>query len=147
MHWRPRISKQYPQWLEFSSAVEADSEVLEGIKIRFQWRPQVGVQLEKFNAAIFMESCRVYAIDVDLAARHLNKHGWAPGRSYEGQRISGIHEHFWTAQGYGYAEPLEQQVGWTPERLWFYFSDRIALSHCAFVAPDARGKIGQQSLL
>lgn len=147
MRWRPRLSKQNPQWLEFASAVEANGEVLEAINVRFQWRPQIGVQLEKFNVAIFMESCRVYAIDIDPSGRHKNKLGWAPGRDYESKIISGIHEHLWTEYGYGYAKPLVEQTGWTPERLWVYFCNHIALSYDVFVAPDARGKIGQQSLL
>jgi hypothetical protein len=73
---------------------------------------------------LFIESYRVYAIDVDPSGRHRNKLGWAPGHHYENQNISGIHEHLWTAQGYGYAEPLAQQTGWTPEQLWIHFCNQ-----------------------
>lgn len=147
MRWRPKLSNHEPQWLEFRSAVESNYEVLEGVKVLFQWRPSVGVQSEKFNVGLFTEGHRVYAIDIDPDGKHRNKPGYALGRTYENQQISGIHEHLWTVDGYGYAEPLTEQTGWTPEQLWFYFCERIALIPGLFVAPDARGKIGQRSLL
>ncbi len=147
MRWRPRLSRHEPQWLEFATAVEADGEVLEGVKVRFQWRPDVEVQPEKFNVSLFMADSRVYALDVDSAGRHLNKLGLAPGHPYENKRISGVHAHIWTMNGYGYAEPLAQQMGYTPELLWIEFCRQIAITPGVYIAPDAHGKIDQQSFL
>lgn len=105
MNWREKLTKSDPQWWEYVSAVEVDGVVVEDVQIIVQWRPSVGAAGDKYNCALLYRSDRVYAVDFDPDGQHTNKVG--KGRAlYRKQLGPGTHEHTWSEDGYGYAEPI-----------------------------------------
>ena len=105
MNWREKLMKKNPQWWEYVSAVEIDGGVVEDVQLIVQWRPGVGAAGDKYNCGLLYRSERVYAIDFDPDGRHTNKVG--KGRAlYRKQLGPGTHEHTWSEDGYGYAEPI-----------------------------------------
>lgn len=105
MDWREKLTKKDPQWWEFVSAVRVDGVVVEDVQFIAQWRPGMGAASDKYNCALLYRSDRVYAVDFDLDGQHTNKVG--KGRAlYRKQLGPGTHEHTWSEDGYGYAEPI-----------------------------------------
>lgn len=105
MNWREKLSKQDPQWWEYVSAVEIDGVVLEDVRFIVQWRLSEGAAGEKYNCGLLYRSDRVYAVDFEPDGQHTNKAG--KGRPMYRKRIGpGTHEHTWSEDGYGYAEPI-----------------------------------------
>lgn len=103
--WRPGISKKDAQWWKWDSAIEVGGIVSEGTRIILQWRPVTGAALEKFNCLLLYQTERVYSIDFAPDGQHTNKVG--KGRPYFGKRFGpGTHEHTWSDDGDGYAEPI-----------------------------------------
>lgn len=106
MNWREKLTKKNPQWWEYVSAVEIDGVVVEDVQFIVQWRPSAGATSgDKYNCGLIYNGERIYAIDFDLDGQHTNKVG--KGRALYRKRIgSGTHEHTWSEDGYGYAEPI-----------------------------------------
>ena len=105
LNWREKLSKKDPQWWEFVSGVEVDGVVLEDVQFIVQWRPGVGAASDKYNCGLLYLCDRVYAVDFDPDVRHTNKVG--KGRGLYGSQFGpGTHEHTWSEDGYGYAEPI-----------------------------------------
>lgn len=104
MNWREKLTKKDPQWWEYVSAVEIDGVVVEDVQLIVQWRPCVGAAEDKYNCGLLYRSDRAYAVDFDPDGQHTNKVG--KGRPLYRKRIGpGTHEHTWSEDGYGYAEP------------------------------------------
>lgn len=105
MVWREKLTKKDPQWYEYISAVEVDGLVPEDVQFIVQWKPSVGAAADKYNCALFYHHDRVFAVDFEPDGQHTNKVG--KGRPLYGQRFGpGTHEHTWSEDGYGYAEPI-----------------------------------------
>lgn len=103
--WRPGISKKDAQWWKWDSAIEVGGMVSEGTRIIVQRRSATGAALEKFSCLLLYQTERVYSIDYAPDGQHTNKVG--KGRPYYGMRIGpGTHEHTWSDEGDGYAEPI-----------------------------------------
>ncbi len=110
MSWREKLSKKEPQWWEFVSAIEAGGVVVEEALFIVQWRPAKGASQDKYNCATLYRGQRIHAIDFDPDGQHTNKAG--KGRPWFGKRIGpGTHEHSWSDDGEGYAEPVEPDFG------------------------------------
>jgi hypothetical protein len=106
MDWRPGLSKKDVQWWKWDTALMIDGSVPEGARVILQWRPPVGAASGKMNLTLLYRELRVYGIDLDDAGRHSNKIGM--GRPYWRKMIdTPAHEHTWSEEGYGYAEPLD----------------------------------------
>lgn len=104
MNWREKLTKKDPQWWEYVSAVEVDGVVPEDVQFIVQWRGGVGAAGDKYNCGLIYQGERVYAVDFDPDGKHTNKVG--KGRVLYGKRFGpGTHEHTWSEDGYGYAEP------------------------------------------
>lgn len=122
--WRPGLSKKDVQWYRWESAVELNGVFPEGTRVIVQWRPSVGSAQEKINCGIFYRNERVYALDVDQDGQHTNKVGG--GRPLYGQRIGpGTHEHTWSEDGYGYAEPIDDFAAF--QYLFAHFCEKTNL--------------------
>lgn len=92
--------------------------------INLQWRPMVGAASEKLNCGLFYRTERVYAIDFDPDTQHTNKVGL--GRPHYRSRFGpGTHEHTWSVEGYGYAEPMPDFVDFAS--LFEYFCTKATL--------------------
>lgn len=105
MSWREKLTKSDPQWWEYVSAIEIDGVVAEDVQFVVQWRPGAGAAGDKYNCGLLYRSDRVYAVDFDMDGQHTNKVG--KGRTlYKKQIGPGTHEHTWSEDGYGYAEPI-----------------------------------------
>lgn len=125
MDWRPGLSKKDVQWLDWYCAVEISGVVPEGARIIVQYRPIVGAASEKLNCGLFFRNERVFAIDFNLDTQHSNKKA-GQGRAYFGKRFGpGTHEHTWSEEGYGYAEPIQDFVDYTA--LFAYFCTKTTL--------------------
>ena len=105
MDWREKLTKKEPQWWEYVSAVEIHGVVVEDVQFIVQWRPGMGAAGDKYNCGLLYRSERIYAVDLDPDSQHTNKVG--KGRELYRLRIGpGTHEHTWSEDGYGYAEPI-----------------------------------------
>lgn len=135
MNWRERLSKKDPQWWEYVSAVEVNGVVLEDAEFRAQWRPSNGAAQEKYNCAFLFHGLRVYAVDFEPDGQHTNKAG--KGRPYYGQRIGpGTHEHSWSDDGEGYAEPMNDFANLAA--LFDYFCEKSKLDVASgYVSPPS----------
>ena len=103
--------KKDPQWWEYVSAIEVDGVVVEDVRFIVQWRPSVGAAGDKYNCGLLYpnyrndRSDRIYAVDFDPDGQHTNKVG--KGRALHRKQLGpGTHEHTWSEDGYGYAEPI-----------------------------------------
>ena len=97
--------KKDPQWWEYVSAVELDGVVVEDVQFIVQWRLGVGAAGDKYNCGLVCRGDRVYAVDFDPDGQHTNNCG--KGRALYRKRFGpGTHEHTWSEDGYGYAEPI-----------------------------------------
>lgn len=107
--WVPGIAKSSGQWLKWTSALEVDGEIPEGLHLVFQYRFPYGAAPEKLNLSLLHKGERIYGIDYDPFTRHTNTAG--RDRPYYGQRLeAATHEHTWSVDGYGYAEPLDMPI-------------------------------------
>lgn len=106
MTWREGLLKDDVQWWKWDCAIDLKGVVPEGSRVILQYRPEIGAASEKFNCGLLLKNERVYAIDFDQDGQHTNKVGQA--RPYHGKRFGpGTHEHTWSVDGYGYAEPIQ----------------------------------------
>lgn len=109
--WAPGIETRKGLWMEWNASLELDLEAKtpEGLCLRFLYRSPAETAPEKLTLSLFYKKARIYGIDHDPASRHTNKVG--KGRPYYGQRLYAVvHEHTWSADGGGYAEPLDQPL-------------------------------------
>lgn len=107
MNWREKLMKRDPRWWEYVSAIEIDGVVVEDAQFLVQWRPSVGSAGDKYNCGLLFRGDRVLAVDFDPDGRHTNKAG--KGRALYREQIGpGTHEHTWSEDGYGYAEPISR---------------------------------------
>lgn len=103
--WRPGISKKDAQWWNWDSALEVGGIVSEGTRIIMQWRTAVGAASSKYSCVLLYQTERIYAVDFAPDGQHTDKVG--KGRPYFGKRFGpGTHEHTWSDDGDGYAEPI-----------------------------------------
>lgn len=146
MGWAKKLNHRDPVWYEYRSALEFvddPTETPEGLMIVCQWKCRDGSKPENWNFGFLYGSGRIYAIDVQPLAQHTNEVG--KGRPFHRQRIRGNHEHTWSEEGYGYAEPfvLNPVDGQTA---WREFLNRAGIAVAAFVHPDKAINGGQQEL-
>lgn len=135
LNWRHGLTKKDVQWWEWESAVELEGTIPEGTRAIVQWRPAVGAALEKYSCGLLYRNERVYAVDFDPNGQHTNKVG--KGRPYFTKRFGpGTHEHTWSEDGIGYAEPLVDFVDFAA--LFRYFCDKANLKvEGGFKAPPS----------
>lgn len=122
--WRPGLSKKDVQWWAVDCAIEINGMIPEGTRLILQWRPIVGAASEKLNCGLFYQNERVYAIDFDPDTKHTNKVGLGRAQ-YRQQFGPGTHEHTWSEEGYGYAEPLQDFADFAA--LFAYFCTKANL--------------------
>lgn len=105
MNWREKLMKSDPKWWEYVSAIEIDGVVVEDVRFIVQWRLSEGAAGEKYNCGLLYRGDRIFAVDFEPDGKHTNKVG--KGRPlYKKQIGPGTHEHTWSEDGYGYAEPI-----------------------------------------
>jgi hypothetical protein len=133
LEWIPKKSASNPQWVEFVSVCRIENEIREDLFFRTQFRAAktqvVGdstIQFEAiYNAAITAGGERIFAIDAD-DTQHTNKVG--AGRPLYKTALQGrYHVHTWSAEGYGYAEPIDIDLN-DIELLVDYFLPRANLT-------------------
>lgn len=126
MDWRPGLSKRDVQWSKWDAALLVDGSVPEGTRVVLQWRPSLGSAPCKMNLSLLYREQRVYGIDFDDSGRHTNKIG--KGRPFYRKMIdTPAHEHTWSEEGYGYAEPLDPSPDSAAE-LFALFCNKTNLS-------------------
>jgi|GEM_PF-4452423 len=88
---------------------------LEGVRLSCRYRPAVNEKPEVTNLSLLVGADRVYAVDYGKWYGHKNNKG-GRGRPYWGEKFTGSHQHFWSDDGGGYAEPLsdpaDAQAAW-----------------------------------
>ncbi|MGY6129136.1 hypothetical protein ACW9YV_27890 (plasmid) [Paraburkholderia strydomiana] len=116
MEWIPKRSPSNPQWMEFVSVCRIENEIREDLFFRTQFRAAktqvIGdstIRYEAvYNAAITAGGERIFAVDAD-DTQHTNKVG--VGRPLYKSALRGrYHMHTWSAEGYGYAEPIDIEL-------------------------------------
>ncbi len=134
MSWVKKLNRESGAWYEFTSALEFEDDLLEspeGLIVRGQWKQSEGDKPSNFGFGLHVGNDRIYAIDVKLVGRHKNTAG--TGRPLFSKIISGIHEHTWSADGYGYAEPLENML---IDAAWNLFVKNAMINSDTFKHPD-----------
>jgi hypothetical protein len=133
MEWIAKKSASNPQWMEFVSVCRIENEIREDLFFRTQFRAAktqvIGdstIEFDAiFNAAITAGGERIFAIDAD-ATQHTNKIG--VGRPLYKKALQGrYHMHTWSDEGYGYAEPIDDDLN-DIELLVNYFLPRANLT-------------------
>lgn len=111
MKWLPSPTRHNPKYFNYHTALQIENEIREDLYFRAQYRGRITQQMggarlvrnEHVSAGLYLARYRLLAYD--LADRfHYNRVG--TGLPYYRQSISGLHRHFWIAEGDGYAEPL-----------------------------------------
>ncbi len=146
MAWAKKLNHTEPIWYEYRSALEFEddpTEIPEGLLVVCQWKRKEGAKPENWTFGLLQGGGRIYAIDVQPLTYHTNKVG--QGRSHHHLSIRGNHEHTWSEEGYGYAEPFELSPADGPTA-WKAFLVRAGIAHAPFVHPDKAINNGQQEL-
>jgi hypothetical protein len=112
MTWQVKIGGYNPSRFMFDSALRIDDEVREDLFLRFRFRGEYQqmkggvavIRSANIASGLYAANNRIFAYDYDAGRPHVNQVG--EGRPYYRQSIIGLHQHIWTEQGYGYAEPL-----------------------------------------
>lgn len=135
MLWPLRRGKLEFGWVEAKLLVQFSDEmvVAEDFVVSCQWRKQGRKIPEHWCFSVLYQGDRIYAIDVQPEGKHMNSAG--KGRPFYKQWINGVHEHFWTDEGYGYAEPIDVPLG-QPEIVWRIFLSRANIFLADFFHPD-----------
>jgi hypothetical protein len=116
MEWLAKRTASNPQWLEFVSVCRIRNEIREDLFFRSQFRARKTVSVgkasmdyqEQFNAALCAGGERILAVDAD-STPHKNKVGH--GRPWYNRAVgTRCHIHTWSAEGYGYAEPVSPDL-------------------------------------
>lgn len=128
MAWTMRRGKLTFAWIEARIPVQFtdEPEISGELYVMCQWKKKGNVAPEQWKYALFCRDERVYAIDVQPAGRHTNDKA-GKGRPLYLERIGGIHEHTWSKEGYGYAEPINVPLD-QPEVIWRMFLHRANIS-------------------
>jgi hypothetical protein len=147
MSWAMKPNRKDGGWYEFKSAV-ADAKtgvIFENVYVSAQWRPALGHRPAVFNLNLLLDTERVYAIDIQPLDMHKNNVG--VGRPYYKKHISGIHEHTWSNDGYGYAEPISSIDTNNQRGFWELFLNKANIEpNGNFVHPDSAIDAGQGKL-
>ncbi|AVO50238.1 hypothetical protein C6568_14010 [Melaminivora suipulveris] len=146
MGWAKKLNHTEPVWYEYRSAlqfVDDPTETPEGLLIVCQWKRKDGPKPENWTFGLLYGGARIYAIDVQPLTHHTNKTG--KGHPFHRQRIRGNHEHTWSEEGYGYAEPFTLSSVDGPTA-WKEFLVRAGIANTPFVHPDKAINDGQQEL-
>lgn len=150
MMWAPKLNREQPCWHQFESAVAVgESEVAaEGLLVRCMWRPRIGMRPAALRLGLFaLQGLRIYAVDVGPVDEHKNVKA-GRGRPFWGKEVGGVHEHTWSGDGDGYAEPLDGLTEQNPQRAWALFTERTGLvDRYGFRHPESGVDFGQGSLL
>lgn len=106
-----------------------EQEIIESLELIATF-PLVPPMLQPhYSFSLFYNNQRIYAIDkVANYANHFNSSG--VGRPLYQQKIQGTHEHTWSIDGDGYAEPIQLGVDASHKDYWsnFAFKTNISLS-------------------
>lgn len=146
MAWSKKLNHSDPVWHEYRSALEFEddtTETPEGLFVVCLWKQRDGVKPEIWYFGLFCSNDRIYAIDVHPLSSHKNKAG--RGRPFFQKTIIGSHEHTWSVDGGGYAEPIALDPADGPTA-WRRFIAGAGIADEAFVHPDKAINEGQQVL-
>lgn len=146
MAWAKKLNHTEPVWFEYRSALEFEddpTETPEGLFIVCQWKRKEGSKPENWTFGLLYRNLRIYAIDVQPLASH--KHEAGKGKPFHRLLIRGNHEHTWSEEGYGYAEPVNF-LSTDGAAVWSEFQARAGIVEAPFVHPDKAINNGQQEL-
>lgn len=135
MAWTSKRGKVNFAWVEAKIPVQfADAaEVPEQFYVTCQWRKKGRNVPEMWTFGLLYQGNHLYAIHVHPLSIHKNSVG--RGRPFYGQTIDGIHEHTWSKEGDGYAEPINVPLD-KPDVVWQMFLSRAKIGSGDFFHPD-----------
>lgn len=135
MQWTTTRGKMKFQWYQSRIILLYSDEVAipEGLYVHCQWQRRMKSIPERWNFSVMYEDQRIYGIDVQPSSPHRNDAG--KGRPLYKKVIDGTHEHTWSEEGYGYAEPINVPRN-QPEIIWQMFLKRANIAPGDFFHPD-----------
>jgi hypothetical protein len=135
MAWTYRHGKIDFPWFGSRTPVQFDDapEVPEQFFVVCQWRRRGNRIPEHWVFNLLYQEARIYALHYQPTSLHENKVG--RGRPFYGKVINGIHEHTWSEEGDGYAEPINLPEG-RPDIMWRMFLKRANIVGGDFFHPD-----------
>jgi hypothetical protein len=141
MAWRSKNNKISIDWMEARLLVQyADEiEIPEQLLVVCQWKKQSLQKAEVWQFSLLYRTVRIYALDIQPDSLHKNNAG--TGRAMYKQLIHGSHEHTYSGDGAGYAEPVSMNSN-NPAIYWAHFLRQTGIEDFQFNHPDG----GQQEL-
>ncbi len=135
MVWKEKQNKVNIDWLESRMLVQFSDEfeVPEQLLVICGWKKRQGRRSEMWTFSLLYQNERIYALDFHPDSSHKNHVG--VGREMYLSLFYGAHEHTYSNEGYGYAEPISLQPD-KPEVMWEIFSTRAGIEKADFNHPD-----------
>jgi hypothetical protein len=145
MAWKP---VRYRNTLEYrtSVAISSNGEIIESLRLLCVYTPMTIPMQDYYGFSVFFNNHRIYALDKENAFKqHANRLA-GNGREHYGKIITGTHEHTWSAEGYGYAEPLNLGNHATHRDYWNYVSQQTNIRLTGGYSHPQEGDNGQMSI-
>jgi hypothetical protein len=133
MSWAKELSARDPAYWQYESPVSVvatDMATLEDVRLVMRWRPSIGEKPAVTNFSLLVGGARAYGVDYGPWYKHTNNKA-GRGRPLWNQTFRGSHEHLWSDDGEGYAEPLNEVEPIDLEAAWLAFLRRANFS-CDF---------------
>lgn len=135
MVWKGKHNKVKIDWLESRMLIQfsGEFEVPEQLLVICEWKKRIGRRSEKWTFSLLYQDIRIYALDFHPDDSHKNNKG--VGRKMYQSLFYGAHEHTYSEDGYGYAEPISLDPE-KPGVMWEIFSKRAGIEKVDFNHPD-----------
>ncbi|MBC7437676.1 MAG: hypothetical protein H7332_16600 [Bdellovibrionales bacterium] len=140
MAWQAKLNSTETGWFEARMPLRfiEDEEVPEQLFAVVQWKKGDKAIPEQWTFGVIYQGERIIAYDIQPLGGHVNHKG--KGRPHYQQPVDGVHVHTYSADGSGYAEPLN--VPDNVEVIWAMFCKRAGIVRSDFIDPNS----GQQEL-
>ena len=135
MIWKGKHNKVNIDWLESRMLVQFSDEfeVPEQLLVICKWKKRYGKRSEIWTFSLLYQNERIYALDFQPDSSHKNNVG--VGRKMYQSLFYGTHEHKYSEEGYGYAEPISLDPN-KPGAMWEIFLSRAGIDKVVFNHPD-----------
>lgn len=133
MNWAKELSARDPAYYQYESPISIDATgmaTLEDVRFVVRWRPAIGEMPAVTNFSLLVNGVRAYGLDYGPWYKHTNNKA-GRGRPLWNATIKGSHEHLWSDDGEGYAEPLNGPEPVDLEAAWNAFLKRAKFA-CSF---------------
>ena len=146
MAWKPIKHRNTIEY-QTSIAMMRSGEIIESLRLLCVYTPMPNPAHDYYSFTLLFNNQRVYALDKENEFKlHRNRQAGF-GRKHYGETINGSHEHTWSEEGYGYAEPFTLGSNAIHKDYWNYVTKRTNIALTGAYSHPTEGTDGQLSLL